>query len=635
MARRWAALRSAGRHLGPLVVALLLALASWQQQVWPLVAAATLLGLLVLALVVHQWALWRAGQRHDVPRSALEEANQGIAAMAFETHLGMIITDAQGAILKVNRTFTAITGYTQEEVVGRNPRMWSSGKHDARFYQRMWQTVHDTGSWQGEIWNRRKDGELYLQWLTISAVKSERGEVTHFVATLTDITQRRHTEEQVYQLAFYDPLTGLPNRRLLLDRLKSALKASHRSAQFGALMFIDLDNFKVINDTQGHQQGDELLCQVARRLTSVLRETDTVARLGGDEFVVMLTDLGEASLKAAQVAERVAEKLLAALEESHKVGEQRFTVSGSLGITLFTDHGSRADEIMQQADLAMYQAKAAGRNTLRFYDPEMQAVVIERATLEADLRQVIEREELSLHYQPQVDSEGGIVGVEALLRWEHPSRGQVSPGVFIPLAEETRMILPIGRWVLHEACRQLVAWQGDPHKRRLRVAVNVSVQQFSAVDFVDQVERILAETGAPAEQLELEVTESLLMHDPEETRDKILRLRQRGIGFALDDFGTGYSSLAYLRRLPLDRLKIDKSFIRDVHQDPTNAAIVEAIITLSNTLSLAILAEGVETEAERQWLEAHDCRFYQGFLYGRPAPVSTLALDRLPGTALR
>jgi len=561
---------------------------------------------------------------HRLADGSANEAKLRIAAMAFETHLGMIITDAQGTILETNRTFSRITGYSAAEVRGRNPRMWSSGKHDARFYERMWHAIHQSGSWEGEIWNRRKNGELYLQWLTVSAVQDDRQVVTHYVATLSDLTEHRRAERAAHRLAFYDPLTGLPNRRLLLDRLEITLKAAQRPAQHGALMLIDLDNFKTINDTRGHQQGDALLREVARRLAPLVEPGDTLARLGGDEFMVLLTRLGEDARRAARVAERVAERLLAELLREHVIDDQRFQLSGSIGIALFSDRGGSTDQVMQQADMAMYQAKAAGRNALRFFDPEMQAEVIERITLESELRQALARDALQLFYQPQFDAEGAVQGVEALLRWQHAERGWVSPGVFIPLAEETRLMLPIGAWVLRTACRQLAAWQDSATTRDWRVAVNVSILQFHEPGFVDLVTSVLAETGAPAEKLELEVTESLLMKDPEDTRLKMLRLRDRGVRFALDDFGTGYSSLAYLQRLPLDQLKIDQSFVRGVDRDATNAAIVEAIITLGTTLTLEVLAEGVETRAERDWLEAHGCRAYQGYLFGRPASAAAL-----------
>jgi diguanylate cyclase (GGDEF)-like protein/PAS domain S-box-containing protein len=560
----------------------------------------------------------------DITDARATEAQLRIAATAFETHLGMLITDAEGRILKVNDTFSRITGYREDEVLGRNPRMLSSGRHDAAFFTRLWHAVALHGSWQGEIWNRRKNGEVFPEWLTISAVHDAAGRLTHYVATFSDITERKAAEEQIHHLAFYDPLTGLPNRRLMLDRLEAALKDSYRSGQFGALLFIDLDQFKQVNDTLGHHVGDHLLQALAVRLDAVLRDTDTLARLGGDEFAVLLHDLGRDADAVAVVVERIAGKLLGVLQSPVRLDEGALVTTGSIGITLFQDHGVDTDAILQQADMALFQAKAAGRNALRFFDPELQARLQDRARLEADLRQALARDELRLHYQVQVDAAGETTGVEALLRWDHPVRGRVPPGAFIPLAEENRLILPIGDWVLETACRQLVAWAVDSATAGLRVSVNVSPQQFREADFVERVLEIIMRTGAPAERLELEVTESLFVEDRDDARDKILRLRAEGLGFALDDFGTGYSSLAYLKRLPLDRLKIDQSFVLDLLDDPNSAAIVASIISLSASLDLAVVAEGVETRAQKAWLEAHGCQAFQGFLFGRPVPVEAL-----------
>ncbi|MDW7748131.1 EAL domain-containing protein [Halomonas sp.] len=560
----------------------------------------------------------------EVTQSRATEAQLRIAATAFETHMGMVITDVEGRILKVNATFTRITGYAEAEVLGRNPRLLSSGRHDEAFYRHLWESVRENGSWQGEIWNRRRNGEVFPEWLTISAVRDEAGELTHYVATFSDITQRKAAEEEVHQLAFYDPLTGLPNRRLMLDRLEGALKDSYRSDQFGALLYLDLDNFKQVNDTLGHHAGDQLLLQVASRLGGVLRATDTLARLGGDEFAVLLHDLGREPQRVAVVAERIAHKLLGVLQAPINLAGSSVTMTGSIGITLYRDHGTTLDEILQQADMALFQAKRAGRDTLRFFDPAMQAQLHARARLEADLRQALARDEFLLHYQPQVDADRRMIGVEALLRWQHPERGMVSPGDFIPLAEENRLIVPIGGWVLEAACRQLMAWAGDPATADLTVSVNVSPQQFREAAFVDHVLATLARTGARPERLKLEVTESLFVQDRDEARETMRRLREHGVTFALDDFGTGYSSLSYLKRLPLDQIKIDQSFVRDLLEDEASAAIVASTIALSESLQLEVIAEGVETEAQRAWLAAHGCHAFQGYLFGRPGPVDSL-----------
>ncbi|MBE0488938.1 MAG: EAL domain-containing protein [Halomonas sp.] len=563
----------------------------------------------------------------DVTEERATEAQLRIAATAFETHLGMLITDGDSRILKVNDTFTRITGYSEAEVVGRNPRLLSSGLHDDAFYRRLWRSVLRTDSWQGEVWNRRKNGEVFPEWLTLSAVRNAAGKTTHFVATFSDLTERKAAEKEIHQLAFFDPLTGLPNRRLMLDRLEVALKDSYRSGQFGALLFLDLDHFKQVNDTLGHHAGDQLLQEVAHRLEGVLRDTDTVARLGGDEFAVLLHDLGTELEEVAVIAERVANKLLAVMQAPLRLGEERLVVSISIGLTLYRDHETTLDEILQQADMALFQAKAAGRNALAFFDPGMQVRLQARARLETDLRQALPNDELRLHYQAQVDERGAVIGVEALLRWQHPVRGLVSPGEFIPLAEENRLIVPIGHWVLETACRQLAAWALDPARAALSLSVNVSPRQFREPDFVERVLETLEATGAPASRLKLEVTESLLLEARDEARLRMLELRERGVRFALDDFGTGYSSLAYLKRLPLDQLKIDQSFVRDLLEDEASEAIVASILALAESLQLEVVAEGVETESQRDWLVAHGCRVLQGYLFGRPVPVEALELE--------
>ncbi len=567
----------------------------------------------------------------DVTERKRAEAELRIAAIAFESQEGMLITDADGTILRVNRAFTATTGYTAEETVGRTPRMLKSGRHDAAFYAAMWEDLTSAGTWQGEIWDRRKNGEVYPSWLTISAVRGQNGEVTHFVATHLDISQRKAAEDQLHKLAFYDPLTKLPNRRLLLDRLAHALAGSVRSRQQGAIMIIDLDNFKALNDTQGHDMGDRLLAEVTKRLQSSVRQGDTVARLGGDEFVVMLEDLEADGLVAAQV-EGVAEKILVALDHTYRFDlgtgsgtpeTIEYHCTASIGVTLFGATRENGDELLKQADLAMYQAKSAGRNTIRFFDPEMQASVTARVALEADLREAVHSGQFLLHYQPQLSGDDHRpTGAEALVRWQHPLRGLVSPAEFIPLAEESGLILPLGHWVLATACAQLAAWSTRAEMAHLSIAVNVSAQQFRQADFVDQVLAALADTGADPHRLKLELTESLLVDNVEEIIAKMSALKARGVGFSLDDFGTGYSSLSYLKRLPLDQLKIDQSFVRDVLTDPNDAAIAKMIVALADSLGLAVIAEGVETEEQRSFLAASGCLAYQGYLFSKPLPLA-------------
>ena len=439
-----------------------------------------------------------------------------------------------------------------------------------------------------------------------------------------DITDRKIKEDEIAWLAFYDPLTGLPNRRLLQDRLHQAMAGSKRSGQRAALLFIDLDNFKTLNDTLGHDKGDLLLQQVATRLFECVRECDTVARLGGDEFVVMLEELNHSEELAAAQSKMVGEKILVKLCQPYLIAGYEHNSSASIGITLFLAHQESSDELMKRADIAMYQAKSAGRNTLRFFDNKMQAIVTSRAELENDLREGLRQQQLLLHYQPQVDVHGRIIGAEALVRWQHPSRGMVSPAHFIPLAEESGLILSLGDWVLNEACRQLRRWAAQPAMAHLTMAVNISARQIHQPDFVDQVLAAIHTAGVQPYHLKLELTESLLLEDTEEIILKMTALKACGVGFSLDDFGTGYSSLAYLKRLPLDQLKIDKSFVHDLLTHPNDAAIASSIITLAQSLGLNVIAEGVETEAQRQRLEALGCYTYQGYLFGHPVPADML-----------
>jgi diguanylate cyclase (GGDEF)-like protein len=487
----------------------------------------------------------------------------------------------------------------------------------------MTESLACNGTWQGEIWNRRKDGEVYPEWLNISAVKDDAGRVTHYVAIFTDISERKSAASQIQHLAYYDSLTGLPNRRLLMDRLEQALTASARHRRRSALLFVDLDNFKMINDTLGHQQGDLLLEQTAMRLSSCSREGDTVARLGGDEFVVMLEDLSETDLEAATQAEAVGEKILAALSQIYQLGASSYHVTPSIGITLFDGQKQEAAvEPLKRSELAMYRVKSAGRNGVCFFEPQMQDQVTTRATLEADLREAVGRGELVLHYQAQVVGEGRLTGAEALARWQHPRRGLVSPLEFIPLAEETGLILPVGQWVMETACAQLARWATLPAMAHLSVAVNVSARQLHHKDFVSTVLAVLDRTGANPKNLKLELTESLLVADVEDTISKMAALKSRGVGFSLDDFGTGYSSLSYLKRLPLDQLKIDQSFVRNILSDPNDAAIAKMVIVLAGSLGLTVIAEGVEMEAQRDFLARQGCHAYQGYFFSRPLPLA-------------
>ena len=581
-----------------------------------------------LAVEVVAKAVEIAGERlvyasaRDISERRKNEAELRIAAIAFESQEGMIVTDAGLHILRSNKAFSAITGYTAQEVVGKQPSFLQSGRHDAAFYAAMWHSINTQGAWEGEVWNRRKSGEVFAEWLSITAVTGDRGEVTHYVGSLTDITLRKAAEDEIRYLAFYDSLTRLPNRRLLRDRLEREMAALARNHGHGALLFIDLDNFKTLNDTLGHDVGDLLLQEVAKRLRQCVRDSDTVARLGGDEFVVLLCDLGEVLTQAIVRAKEVAEKLLSAMNQPYQLAGQPHYGSASIGVALFTERQASVDDLLKQADLAMYQAKGAGRNTLRFFDPAMQSAMAERAALEAELRQAMEQQQFELYFQPQVNLQGQVTGAEGLLRWIHPERGVIAPGQFIALAEETGLIWRIGQWVLESACAQLLRWAQDPATAGLSLAVNVSARQFHAPEFVDLVLGCLDRSGANAQRLKLELTESVLLNSVEDAITKMNQIRERGVTFSLDDFGTGFSSLTYLKRLPLDQLKIDQSFVRDILVDPDDAAITRTIVTLAQSLGLGVIAEGVEQQAQRDLLAALDCQAFQGYFFGRPMPIA-------------
>jgi diguanylate cyclase (GGDEF)-like protein/PAS domain S-box-containing protein len=558
----------------------------------------------------------------NITRRKKNEAELRIAAVAFESQEILMITDADGVILRVNHAFTENTGYTADEVIGQNPRIFKSGRHDAAFYREMWVSIMTTGKWQGEVWDKRKNGEFYPKWLSISAVKNSDGIVTHYVASHVDITERKEAEEEIQLLAFYDPLTKLPNRRLLQDRLQHAISSSARSGRKGALLFIDLDHFKTLNDTLGHDIGDMLLLQVAQRLVSCVREGDTVARLGGDEFMLILEDLSELPVEAGAQTEAVSEKILIALSLPYMLAGHDCRSTPSIGATLFSGRQAPIEELMKQADIAMYQSKKAGRNTMRFFDPEMQASINSHAALENELRLAIENGHFQLHYQVQIDSAQRVLGVEALIRWMHPKLGLISPPQFIPLAEESGLILPIGRWVLDTACAQLRTWQDDPLTRGIAIAVNVSPKRFHQPDFAAEVQAVVTRHAIDPKLLKLELTEGLLLENIEEVIRTMGMLNDIGVQISLDDFGTGYSSLQYLKRLPLDQLKIDQSFVRDLATDSSDKAIVKTIIAMAHSLDLDVIAEGVETTEQRKILLDMGCRNFQGYLFSKPMPVA-------------
>ena len=554
---------------------------------------------------------------------ALDKTNAElrIAAAAFNAQEGMIVTDTKGVILSANRAFVSLTGYTMEELVGQTARLFQAHRRDAEFYQSMWNSIQSTGGWQGEMSIRTKSGEHCARWLTISAVKNEAGGVTNYIGSYYDISKLKHAEEKIRELAFFDQLTGLPNRVLLIDRVRQALNVNSRNKTFGALLFIDLDNFKTLNDSLGHDVGDQLLKKVAQRISHCVRTDDTVARFGGDEFVVLLANLGTQKAKTAALqAEAIAEKILSAFGETFQLDPYEYPCTPSVGVTLFSPEDRNVDELLKRADLAMYDAKTAGRNGLRFFDPLMQTMISARAALETDLREDLKMDRLLLHYQPQVDHEGKLLGAEALARWPHAQRGMISPGEFIPMAESAGLILPLGASMLKIACRQLARWSADPATEHLTVAINVSALQMRQKNFFEQVRAIIEQTGADPHRLKIELTESTLVSNVEDVIAKMQKLKAIGIGFSLDDFGTGYSSLSYLKRLPLDQLKIDRSFVKDVLVDPNDAAIAQMIIALSKSLGLSVIAEGVETDEQYAFLARYGQLNYQGYLFGRPLP---------------
>ncbi|RZI42028.1 EAL domain-containing protein [Herbaspirillum sp. HC18] len=551
----------------------------------------------------------------DITHRKEAETTMRLANQAFDNSLeGIAITDANADILTVNNAFTAITGYARDEVTGRNPRLLSSGRQTREFYNEMWRSIDETGKWQGEIWNIRKNGDIYPQWLNISRVLDERGNVTNYVGVFSDISERKSAEERILHQVYYDQLTDLPNRVLFTDRLNQVigLAKRHDNRHF-AVMFLDLDRFKLINDSMGHDAGDQLLQQVAHRLRGSVRESDTVARMGGDEFTVVLSEIA-----TAKDAGNVAQKILDAFRPPFCLNGEEVFVSVSIGISVFPEDGSNIEILLKNADMAMYRAKGAGGSWFELYDEDLGTAASQRLAMETALHKALERDELELHYQPQFDCDSGkLIGFEALLRWRHPERGLIGPDAFLGIAEETGLIVPIGDWVLHAACRQAQAWRHDFPGHRL-MAVNLSGRQFQHADIAAQVSAALQHSGLPHYCLELEVTETVVMQNLDASISIMHQLAELGVQFSVDDFGTGHSSLAYLKKLPIHALKIDRTFVRDLPNDEDDAAIVGAIVAMAHKLGLRVVAEGIEEKPQLDLIKQYKGFVGQGYLLGRP-----------------
>jgi len=564
----------------------------------------------------HGQAIAAIGTIRDISALKKAEKRLHLSAKVFDNSgEGIMITDADVKIIAVNRAFTGMTGYSEAELLGKNPRIFASGRHDRDFYRDMWAAINTTGHWQGEIWDRHKSWRIYPKWMTINAVRDASGELTNYIAISTDITERKEAEKHIHLLAYYDVLTGLPNRTLLHDRLEQVLAAAHRDKHKFALMFLDLDRFKYVNDSMGHATGDALLQTVAQRLQECVREGDTVSRIGGDEFIVLLRETD------VEGAAHVAQNILNSLAIPCDIGKTQISTNASIGISIYPDHAGDVDTLIKNADMAMYSAKEEGRNNFQLYAPEMNLRATRVFSMEKDLRLALERNEFLLHYQPQVDLRSGrICGAEALLRWRHPENGYISPAEFIPVAEETGQIIPIGEWVLHTACAQLATWrqQGIPV---FPVAVNLSIRQLRQPNLAQLVATALKDMRLHPSDLELELTEGIMMGDTQAAMTFLTQMHELGVRLSIDDFGTGFSSLNYLKKMPLDRLKIDRSFVRDIETDESDAAIVRSIISLGHRLKLRVIAEGVETLEQLDFLRVRGCDEIQGYYFSRPLPA--------------
>ena len=569
------------------------------------------------------FAIFFSGRRNLVAereRQAIFE-EISLASRVFEDGLeGVIITDAQNVIRRVNPAFTAITGFSSAEAIGQAPDILNSGRHDPAFYEAMWATLVKEGRWEGELWNRRKNGEGFIALQTISAVRNQAGEVAHYVATFRDVTERIQSEERMRHLAHYDALTHLPNRSLFIERLDHAIIRARREQASLALLFIDIDYFKAVNDSLGHAAGDDLLCILATRMREALRESDTVARLAGDEFAVFMEGVSEqADIDA------ILKKLLDALLAPASITGRSVTIGASIGVAIFPRDGEDAETLLHGADSAMYRAKEKGRGGFEYFRPEFAERADDRFTVISELRHGLENGEFCLHYQPKVDAGSGrLIGVEALVRWQHPHKGMIAPDRFIPLAEQTDLIIPLGDWVLKTACRQAVLWNNSKKFAGLKMAINISGVQIARGGLLERVKHILDETGLAPDQLELEVTEGVMVEGMREGFKTLAALRELGVKIAIDDFGTGYSSLAALKQLPITRLKIDRSFVSDLPDDEDDLAIAQMIVRMAESLQLEVTAEGVETEAQVACLRGMGCHELQGYFYAKPQTAAAL-----------
>lgn len=569
---------------------------------------------------------WLGIKRYEYKGQKLKASQKEIneLKMALDAHAIVAVTDSRGVITRVNDKFCTISQYSREDLIGRTHKVINSGHHPKEFFKDLWSTITQGEVWNGEVCNRAKDGSLYWVQSTVVPFFGKDGKPEQYVAIRADITSRKEAEAQTQHMALHDALTGLPNRRLMNDRLIATIQRKERYPSFGAVLLMDLDHFKEVNDTLGHALGDELLRKIAQRLTQCVRKVDTVARLGGDEFVIILDRVGTDMDAAIANTKCIGEKIRTALAEPYQLGIHQLNVTPSLGIVLFDSYDDDSEELIKQADIALYSAKEAGRNQLCFFEMALQEETNQRALVLQELRKVLERDELRLFYQPVVDDQQNILGFEALVRWFHSEHGSISPIDFIPLAEQSGLIIPIGAWILETACWQLAQWSTDPERQNLTMAVNVSARQFNQAGFAEQVQEILIRTGARADRLRLELTESMLHDNIESTIVKMETLRKLGIRFSLDDFGTGYSSLSYLKLLPLNQLKIDKSFVDDIFDDPSHAAIARTIMALGSSLDLNVVAEGVETQQQLDWLLENGCQSFQGYFFSHPLPIAEI-----------